>query len=232
MMGWHGTRASRPRTAITGSAETAATSPHLIRIEADGYQAAVSRDIKSTEGNISIDFELKQGQERRREGRDARQPPRGGGQVALGVAGSQINIKNGDIDDGSTFCAREATDETGRFHFPAQDKDFQLVIIASFGLRSHQVDARMGVDANHPSGAVVPGGRDLPGRKDAGRECADRARCRSPATRTARMSRASSLTHESTTGPDGRFVFERVIPGNGADRSPLHADAWTKAPPR
>jgi hypothetical protein len=32
------------------------------------------------------------------------------------------------FDDSMTFCARAETDESGRFHFPAQFKDFQLVI--------------------------------------------------------------------------------------------------------
>jgi beta-lactamase regulating signal transducer with metallopeptidase domain/protocatechuate 3,4-dioxygenase beta subunit len=34
---------------------------HLVRIEADGYEASESRDIKSDEGNVTIDFELKPG---------------------------------------------------------------------------------------------------------------------------------------------------------------------------
>ena len=36
-------------------------SANLIRIEADGYETAVSREIKSNEGTITIDFELKPG---------------------------------------------------------------------------------------------------------------------------------------------------------------------------
>ncbi len=36
---------------------------HLVRIEADGYLVADSRDIKSTEGDVTIDFALKRGQD-------------------------------------------------------------------------------------------------------------------------------------------------------------------------
>ena len=31
---------------------------HLVRIEADGYRVAVSRDIKNDEGNVQVDFAL------------------------------------------------------------------------------------------------------------------------------------------------------------------------------
>ena len=69
-----------PPTANTKFADSHGYFAHLIRIEADGYRAAVSRDIKSTEGAISIDFALQSGQERRRESRDSPEPDRGGGQ--------------------------------------------------------------------------------------------------------------------------------------------------------
>ena len=101
---------------------------HLVRIEADGYRSAVSREIKSTEGNVVVDFELKKGAVVAAKVVTPRNLPAAGARIALGVAGSQINVKNGDIDDSSTYRARAEADASGRFHFPAQDKDFQLVI--------------------------------------------------------------------------------------------------------
>ena len=41
--------------------QTCGDSVNLIRIEAEGYQPAVSREIKSDEGTISINFELTRG---------------------------------------------------------------------------------------------------------------------------------------------------------------------------
>ncbi len=102
---------------------------HLIRIEADGYQAAVSRDIKINEGTIAIDFELKRGNNVAAKVVTPQNLPAVGAKVALGVAGSQIHIKNGDIsDEFRHYCAREVTDATGRFHFPAQSTNFQLIV--------------------------------------------------------------------------------------------------------
>jgi hypothetical protein len=54
--------------------------------------------------------------------------PAAGAKVALGIAGSQINIKNGDVDDGSTYATRQDTDDAGRFSFPPPDGPFHLVI--------------------------------------------------------------------------------------------------------
>ena len=140
--------------------------------------------------------------------------PAAGAKVALGVAGSQIMIKNGDIEDHSTYCARETTDDTGRFHFPAQDKDFQLVITHPVGLRSCQVDAGLGADQDHSPGTVGQGRRNLSSRKAARRERhaqLDVARVHSYGPDVPNI----FTQHEATTGPTGRFVFERVIPGNG-----------------
>jgi RNA polymerase sigma factor (sigma-70 family) len=194
--------------------ETRGELAHVIRIEAEGYQAAVSRDIQSTEGSISVDFELTKGHNVAAKVVTPRNLPAAGAKVVLGVPGSQIDIRNGDIYDGSTFAAREVTDQTGKFHFPAQDTDFQLVITHPSGFAivksAPQWDLtriihlepwarvegtfRVGrtVGANVPLEIQVPRldsyGNDVP--------------------------RIFSQ-HDTTTGPDGRFVFERVIPGSG-----------------
>src|SRR5665213_3645673 len=105
----------------------------MLRIEADGYLPAESREIKSTEGKVTIDFALKRGKDIIAKVVTPRNLPAAGAKVALGVAGSQISVLNGAIDDGSTYSPRETADEAGRFHFPPQDKAFQLVIVHPSG---------------------------------------------------------------------------------------------------
>src|SRR5262249_21746546 len=95
---------------------------HLIRIEAEGYRAAVSRDIRSDEGTIAIDFELKPGKDIVAKVVTPRNVAATGAKVALGGAGSQIHVTNGDISENGTFCPRAEADYSGRFHFPAQDE--------------------------------------------------------------------------------------------------------------
>ena len=101
---------------------------HLVRIEADGYEVAESRDIKSDEGRVRLDFQLKPADDVAATILTPAGTPAAGAKIALGIAGSQINVKNGDIDDRSTYAARYETDAAGRFSFPAQGTDFQLVI--------------------------------------------------------------------------------------------------------
>jgi protocatechuate 3,4-dioxygenase beta subunit len=189
-------------------------SANLVRIEADGYKAAVSRDIKSDEGNVTIDFELTRGNNVVAKVVTSRLLPAVGAKVALGVAGSQIHIANGDISDSQTYSARATTDKTGRFHFPAQDGDFQLVITHPEGfahikstsdwdltriIRLQPWSRVEGIYRIGPKPAAhVPITLDVARVNSFGRN--------SPNIFT---------QHESTTGPDGRFVFERVIPGKG-----------------
>jgi protocatechuate 3,4-dioxygenase beta subunit len=187
---------------------------HLVRIEADGYLAAVSRDIKSTEGNVSIDFELERGINVAAKVVTPRNIPAAGAKVALGVAGSQISIKNGDIDDGSTYSARETTDETGRFHFPAQDKDFQLVITHPSGF------ARIKSTPDWELTRIIhlePWCRVEGTFRVAQKLAANMPITLSVAGRDSHGNDVPSIFthHDVTTGPDGRFVFERVIPGSG-----------------
>jgi BlaR1 peptidase M56/Carboxypeptidase regulatory-like domain len=187
---------------------------HLVRIEADGYQAAVSREIKSTEGNLSIDFELKRGRNIAAKVVTPGLQPAAGAKVALGVAGSQINVKNGEIDDGSTYSAREATDADGRFHFPAQDKDFQLVITHPSGY------AQIKSPAEWDTVRII---RLEPWARAEGTfRVGPKPAANVPITLQVRGSDSYGedvprifTQHDVTTGPDGRFTFERVIPGKG-----------------
>jgi uncharacterized GH25 family protein len=194
--------------------ETLGDSAHLVRIEADGYQAAVSREIKSSEGTISIDFALKRGKNIVAKVVTPRALPAAGAKVALGIAGSQINVKNGDIDNQSTFCERVETDDAGRFHFPGQDADFQLVITHPSGFahlqstpdwdraRIIRLEPWARVEGTFRVGktpaANVPIELDAPGLSSYGNDV--------PSIFT---------RHEAITGPGGRFVFERVLPGKG-----------------
>jgi hypothetical protein len=184
----------------------------MLRIEADGYREAVSRDIKSNEGTIGIDFELKRGHNVAAKVVTPQNRPAVGAKVALGVAGSQIFIKNGDISDSQTYCAREVTDEAGRFHFPAQSTDFQLIVTHPSGFahikstpewdltRIIHLEPWSRVEGTFRVGeapaANAPLALDVIGHNSYGKGVA------SIFTQT-----------ESTTGPDGRFVFERVFPG-------------------
>ena len=140
--------------------------------------------------------------------------PAAGAKVTLGVPGSQISVKNGEIDDIQTYCMRETTDGTGSFHFPPQNTDFQIVI-------------------THPSGfAHIPSGADwdtkriihlepwarVEGTFRVGKAPAPNAQIGIDIRRLDSFERDKPrifTQYQVTTGPDGRFVFDRVIPGRG-----------------
>ena len=97
-----------------------------VRIEADGYEVATSREIHSDEGKVRIDFPLKPAPDITATVLTPAGAPAAGAQVALGFAGSRILIFRGRLN--ATWAAQCDADDAGRFHFPAQNADFQLVI--------------------------------------------------------------------------------------------------------
>ena len=184
---------------------------HLVRIEADGYEVAESRDVKSDEGNVRIDFKLKPAADIAATLLTPSGKPAGGAKVALGIAGSQIIVKNGAVDDGGTLAARYDADDGGRFRFPDQGTDFQVVI-------------------THPSGHAHLKSTDGPisetirltpwARVEGTFRVGEQAVPNASITLQADVLRSygsdvpNIFTHyESTTGLDGRFVFDRVFPG-------------------
>lgn len=185
---------------------------HLVRIEATGYQPAVSRDIKSDEGQVTIDFALEKGANVTAQVLTPDGKPAAGAQVALGVAGSQIAIKNGRINDNSTYyCAREDADGSGTFSFPSQDGDFQLIITHPAGFAHVKATPETPLKAIALQAWAGVEGTFRIGKKPA----ADIPLTLMP---TALDSYGDGLPHISTrydvtTGQDGSFAFERVPPG-------------------
>jgi hypothetical protein len=186
---------------------------HLVRIEAEGYRVAISRDIKSDEGDVTFDFELRPAEDIAATIVTPSGEPASGAKIAIGVAGSQISIRNGDINDGSTYATRLDADADGRFRIPDRGESFQLVM-------------------SHPSGFAYlkPDEQEIP-----------RTIRLTPWARVKGVFRVGpapvanvKLTldtntihsygadvpnifthHEVTTGPEGQYVFERVVPGKG-----------------
>ncbi len=186
---------------------------HLVRIEAEGYRAAVSRDIQSNEGSIEIDFQLERGLDLAAKVLTPEGQPAAKARVALGIAGSQINVANGRIREDSTYCARQDTDESGQFRIPPQDAPFQLVIMHPSGYAHVH-----GTPEEIPAAIKLQPWARIEGTFRVGKD---------PAAGVPLTINSNGLNsygkdvpriyteHEVTTGKDGRFVFERVIPGSG-----------------
>ncbi len=189
---------------------------HLLRIEADGYRTAVSRDIKSHEGNVTIDFELKKSEGIGATVLTPDGAPAAGAKIALGVAGSQIRVESGEIDDRSTFCSRQDADEFGKFRFPNQDTDLQLVITHPSGYAYIKATDESPLP---PTIRLQPWAR-VEGTFRVGRQPVANVPINVdiPTIHTSRGNVPYILFthHDVTTGPGGRFAFERVFPGRGS----------------
>jgi hypothetical protein len=184
----------------------------LIRIEANGYQAALSRDIKSNEGNVSIDFELQKGQDVAATVLTPSGAPAAGAKIALGIAGSQISIMNGEIDGGSTYAERKDTDDSGQFRFPPQGMAFQLVIVHPAGYAHLKATPE-----SMPTTIELEAWAKVEGTFRIGKNPMPNV----PITinTVGLHSNGNDVpniftTYNATTGQDGRFIFERVIPGD------------------
>ncbi len=186
---------------------------HLVRIEAEGYRAAVSREIRSDEGTVAVNFAMARGKDVVAKVVTPLNAAASGAKVAPGAAGSQIHVKNGEISEIGTFSPRATTDADGRFRFPAQDGDFELVITHPSGFahirstpdwtaRIIRLEPWARAEGTYRVGktpaANVPIAIDVR-RLDSYGEGVPRIYSQ----------------HEATTGPDGRFIFDRVIPGKG-----------------
>jgi RNA polymerase sigma factor (sigma-70 family) len=186
---------------------------HLIRIEAEGYRAAVSRDIRSNEGTIAIDFELKPGKDIVAKVVTPSNLAAVGAKVALGSVGAQIHVANGDISENGTFCPRAATDDSGRFHFPAQDEGFTLVITHPTGFANIHSTPEWTARIIR----LEPWSR-VEGTFRVGEAPAANVPIEINVLRLNSFGQGGPSIfsqHTATTGPDGRFVFERVLPGTG-----------------
>jgi uncharacterized GH25 family protein len=183
---------------------------HLVRIEAAGYQAALSRDIKSNEGKVSIDFELQKAADIAATVLTPEGKPAAKAQVAVGIAGAQINIHNGTFGQ-QTYATKLETDETGRFRFPQPDTPFQLVILHPTGW-AHVKDTLAGI----PDEITLTGWARVTGTFRVGSELAPHAPLEIHSSDLISYRKDEPhirSQHETTTDKDGRFVFERVIPG-------------------
>jgi protocatechuate 3,4-dioxygenase beta subunit len=188
--------------------ETYEQSAYLVRIEADGYLHAVSREIKSDEGHVAIDFELLGGKEVAATILTPDGVPAAGAKVALLGGGAQVRIADGEIDNPGGAATIQEADEHGRFQIPTKNDDFWIV-------------------ATHRSGYKDLGG--LPSSSPYVIKLAPWARVEGT-FQVARKPQADvelSISNvvffaqngpplvvgSQTTDSHGRFVFDRVVPG-------------------
>jgi hypothetical protein len=199
-------------TAIDGHyrlRETYEQPSYLLRIEADGYLPAVSREIKSDEGNVAVDFGLVKGKDVIATVVMPDGTPAAGAKVALGLARSRVGIYQGEIDTRDTDCAQRETDEAGHFHFGTETADFWLVITHRFGYAQLN-----GLPNSNPKIIKLTPWAQVEGTFRVGRKPRPDVDVRIDGRiNNGRNVPLIFLNYQQTTDPSGGFVFERVVPG-------------------
>ncbi len=105
---------------------------HMVRIEADGYKVAVSRDIRSDEGDVEINFELTRASDVTINVRTPDGEPASEAEVAIGLADEQIMTRNGEFT-AQTYATRLKTDKAGVLRTPFRDQPFEIYVLHPTG---------------------------------------------------------------------------------------------------
>ncbi len=105
---------------------------HMVRIEADGYKVAVSRDIESNEGNVELNFELIRAADIVITFQTPDGQPAADAEIALGIRDDQIHIRNGQFTR-STYAARLKADGSGVLRMPFRDPPFEVYVLHPSG---------------------------------------------------------------------------------------------------
>jgi hypothetical protein len=191
--------------------ETQEKSAFFAQIEADGYLSALSRDIKSDEGNVTIDFELSKAKDFAATVLTPEGVPAAGAKVAIGRAGSRIRISSGDLQRVGANLGRRETDEAGRFHFGVENGDFQVVITHGSGYAE-----LIGTPSSSPKIIKLSPWARVEGTFQVARKPKPDGQILLNGVVRHRFGRGFAVIDVidlQTSDAGGRFLFERVVPG-------------------
>jgi peroxiredoxin len=110
--------------------------PQLLRVEAPGYLAAVSRPLQPNEGTQRIEFRLTRASSVVGTALSAEGEPLAGADVLLATPSQMMSVSNGrhsDYDKREKRNVATVTDGAGRFELPPQDESFVLVVLHDRG---------------------------------------------------------------------------------------------------
>jgi thiol-disulfide isomerase/thioredoxin len=181
-----------------------------VRVEALGYEPAVSRTFRADEGVQSLDFALEpaetvSGTVLRPDGKPAE-----GVDVVFATVADQVLFDGGRLES-RTSASRSRTGPDGRFAFTATKDRFVLIALSDAGYAETSPEEFAKSDRL----VLRPWGR-LEGEVFTGRRPkADEAISFSPARPNRGIPRVVVDQYETRTDDRGRFAFDRVIPGPG-----------------
>jgi Carboxypeptidase regulatory-like domain len=182
---------------------------HVVRIEAEGYQPQLSREINCEEKTDVANLELAPGENVEGVILTPAGLPAAGARLAVATESHDFVITNGEtLGRSPDYVDIRQTDASGSFRFPPQDRDYYLVIIhpsgyAWFRPLAHSNHRRITLDPwTRVEGTYRVGGKplgDAPMQLFAGNF-----------NPLGMDGPEIQIRSETVTGPDGKFAFDRV----------------------
>jgi uncharacterized GH25 family protein len=184
--------------------ETVEEPGYLVRVVADGYHSAASREIKSDEGNVTVDFGLVKGKSVAATVLTPDGAPAAGAKVALVSAGKEIVVEQGKLQNG------DETDHSGQFRLETPNDDFWIVVTHPSGCA--ELPGRPATDPRVIK--LTPWSR-IEGAFPAARKPEGAVEISATRPVFLGQNRTQIIVHsQQSIDARGRFVFERVLPGS------------------
>jgi thiol-disulfide isomerase/thioredoxin len=196
----------------TSFGEPNAADAMYVRVEAVGYEPAVSRAFHSDEGRQRFDFALKRAEAISGTVRLPDGKPAEGVDVVLATEADQVLLDNGRFGS-QTSAPRTRTGPDGRFVFTPVKDPFLLIALGDAGY----ADASSAEYAKSDKLILQPWGR-VEGELIVGRQPRPNEEIFYALLGPPRPGAPRRLFHQYMTQTDdhGRFTFERVMPGRGS----------------
>jgi Carboxypeptidase regulatory-like domain len=204
----------------------------LVRVEADGYMPAVSREIGSEEGKVTIDFELLKGKTIAATVLTPDGAPAARAKVAIPAPGEQVMIVRGELQDqggngnlvgimGGLFrqfrpagrvalAAVHETDKEGKFRVEAKNTNCSIVVTHPTGYAELS-----GMPNSNPRTLKLKPWARIEGTFQAARKPVAHAQMVDFRNQFFFGQNEPRIISQSTQSTDarGRFAFDRIIPG-------------------
>lgn len=185
----------------------------VLKVRVDGYRPAISRTFKSDEGSPTFDFQLEPGTGSSPSGivllPDGQ--PAAGAEVGLATRARRAMIQEGRFQARQNRVEVVRTDESGRFQFSEQDdQEFLLIALHDAGFAEVlAADFEKSKQMQLSPWGQLEGRVLLGNQPDADREISFYS------TSSNRQNYVYHSGHTTKSDVDGRFRFDRVVPGEG-----------------
>ncbi len=183
---------------------------YLVRIEAEGYRPAISRLIKSDEGEVTLDFKVEKGAGPTGIVKSPDGKPVAGAEVLMATAGNnQLYISSGRSQRQSD-TVQVTTDANGKFSLPFPDADFKLICLSDAGWS--EIDSK--VDSNNLEITLQPWAK-VTGKYMRGEKPVSNQQVSLNYQMAYEQNRPQSYWwYGAQTDAEGKFVFDRVRAGD------------------